>query len=51
MNIGNVLYVLVAFVGGVLIINKVPNVSLGLLFTGGSAAVGIGVVVPFLNAS
>jgi len=50
-NIGNVLYVLVAFVGGVLIINKVPNVSIGLLLSGGTAVVGIGVVVPFLNAS
>ena len=50
-NIGNVLYVLVAFVGGVLIINKVPNLSLALLFTGATAVVEIGVVVPFLNAS
>lgn len=50
-NIGNILYVLVAFVGGVLIINKVPNVSLEVLFTGVAAAVSIPVVVPFLNAS
>ncbi len=50
-NIGNILYVLVAFVGGVLIINKVPNISLQVLFAGASSAVGISVVVPFLNAS
>ena len=62
-NIGNVLYVLVAFVGGVLIINNVPNISIGLLLSkvpnipsqlliaGTAATVGIGVVVPFLNAS
>ena len=56
-NIGNILYVLVAFVGGILIINSVPNASLQLLFaklTGDetvSALVNISVVVPFLNAS
>ncbi len=50
-NIGNILYVLVAFVGGVLIINRVPNFSLQVLFSGAAAAVGIGVVIPFLNAS
>ncbi len=50
-NIGNILYVLVAFVGGVLIINKVPNISLQVLFSGASAVVSIAVVVPFLNAS
>ncbi|MBQ5633277.1 MAG: ABC transporter ATP-binding protein, partial [Clostridia bacterium] len=56
-NIGNILYVLVAFVGGMLIISSVPNVSLQLLFaklTGDetvSALVNISVVVPFLNAS
>ncbi len=50
-NIGNILYVLVAFVGGLLIINQVPNISLEVLFTGVSATVSIAVVVPFLNAS
>jgi len=50
-NIGNILYVLVAFVGGVLIINGVPNVSLEIAMTGVSAAVTIAVVLPFLNAS
>ncbi|MBO7311044.1 MAG: ABC transporter ATP-binding protein [Clostridia bacterium] len=42
-NIGNILYVLVAFVGGLLIINNVPNASLS------GQLMGIAVVVPFLN--
>ena len=42
-NIGNILYVLVAFAGGALIALKVPNISLS------GAAMGIAVVVPFLN--
>ena len=43
-NIGNILYVLVAFVGGLLIISgSVKNVSLS------GQAMGIAVVVPFLN--
>ena len=55
-NIGNILYVLVAFVGGVLIITQTPNISLQLLtasITGAavSTLVNISVVVPFLNAS
>ena len=55
-NIGNILYVLVAFIGGVLIITGTPNISLQLLtasITGAavSTLVNISVVVPFLNAS
>ena len=43
-NIGNILYVLVAFVGGLLIISgSVKNLSLS------GQAMGIAVVVPFLN--
>ncbi len=42
-NIGNIMYVLVAFVGGLLIINNVPNLSLS------GKVMGIAVVVPFLN--
>lgn len=42
-NIGNILYVLVAFVGGLLIINGATNVSIS------GQAMGIAVVVPFLN--
>jgi len=43
MNIGNVLYVLTALVGGLLLVTKAPNISLS------GAALGISVVVPFLN--
>ncbi len=42
-NIGNILYVCVAFVGGLLIINNVPNLSLS------GQVMGIAVIVPFLN--
>lgn len=42
-NIGNVLYVIVAVVGGILMLARVPNVSLSGL------AIDISIVVPFLN--
>lgn len=42
-NIGHILYVLIAFVGGLLIIAKAPNLSIS------GQAMGIAVVVPFLN--
>ena len=43
-NIGNILYVLVAFAGGALVVfGGIPNVSLS------GAAFGIAVVVPFIN--
>lgn len=42
-NIGNVLYVIVALTGGVLLLADVPNVSISGL------AISISVIVPFLN--
>lgn len=42
-NVGNILYVAVAVVGGVLMLCKVPNVSISGL------AMSISIVVPFLN--
>lgn len=42
-NIGNVLYVTVALTGGILLLMKVPNISLS------GMAIGISIVVPFLN--
>ena len=42
-NIGNVLYVVVAIVGGILLVSNVPNVSVSGL------AISISIVVPFLN--
>ena len=55
-NIGNILYVFVAFVGGMLIISGAKNVSLqialsNILGNPISTLVNISVVVPFLNAS
>ena len=55
-NIGNILYVFVAFVGGLLIITGTPNISIQLvaaplLGMTVSSLVSISVVVPFLNAS
>lgn len=44
-NIGNILYVVVAIVGGLLLLYKVPNIS----FSG--LAISVNIVVPFLNAS
>ncbi len=42
-NIGNLLYVLTAIVGGTLLLAKVPNLSLS------GMALGIDIVIPFLN--
>ncbi len=42
-NIGNVLYVVVALVGGILLVSRVPNVSIS------GIPIGISIVVPFLN--
>ena len=42
-NIGNILYVAVAVAGGILLLYKVPNVSVSGL------AISISIVVPFLN--
>ncbi len=49
-NIGNILYVVVAMVGGVLITSKVPNLSVSSLIFGVSVLT-IDKVVPFLNMS
>ncbi len=50
-NLGNILYVLVATVGGVLLLTKVPNISIGALINGSVVALTIDLVVPFLNMS
>ena len=43
MNIGNVLYVISAMMGGVFLLSGIPNISIsGLMFT-------IDIVIPFLN--
>lgn len=48
-NIGHVLYVLVAILGGVFILNGVGNVSLGLAFDGTLGVFRIALVVAFLQ--
>ena len=50
-NLGNILYVLVATIGGVLLLTKVPNISIGALINGSVVALTIDLVVPFLNMS
>ena len=50
-NIGNILYVSVAFIGAILIINQTPNVAISALIDPKAAIVGIATVIPFLNAS
>lgn len=42
-NIGNVMYVVVALAGGILLLANVPNISLS------GMTIGISIVVPFLN--
>lgn len=42
-NIGNILYVFLAFAGGLLVLSNVPNLSLS------GQALGVAIVVPFLN--
>ena len=53
MNIGNILYVLMAFAGGLLVTSggKIPNISLQSLFTTGTiiGALSIPVVTAYLN--
>ncbi len=48
-NIGNILYVIIATVGGVLLLSKVPNVSIGALISGSFGALTIDIMIPFLN--
>ena len=43
-NIGNILYVIVAFVGSVLMLYKVPNIGLKMV-----PVINISILVPFLN--
>ena len=48
MNIGNILYVLVAMVGGVLLAAQVPNPAISSIF-GGIGPMEISIIVPFLS--
>ena len=48
-NIGNILYVTLALIGGVLLLYAVPNVGLASISLGGLGVLTIDVVIPFLN--
>ena len=48
MNIGNILYVIVAVVGCSLLVSNAFNLSLGWIF-GGAATLSVGVIVSFLS--
>ena len=48
-NIGNVLYVTIATVGGALLILNVPNLGISTILAGGLGILTIDIVVPFLN--
>ncbi len=49
MNIGNILYVLIAVVGGLFIVTNCPNVSIRGLFSTAGLVFTIDMVIPFLN--
>lgn len=49
-NIGNILYVVIATVGGVLLVTKVPNISISSISLG-IGVLTIDIMVPFLNMS
>ena len=48
-NIGNTLYVVIAVVGGVLLLSQTPNIGISSLIKGSVAALSIDIVIPFLN--
>ena len=50
-NIGNVLYVLVALVGGILLLSGAPNIGVSSIFAGSIGVITIDVIIPFLNMS
>ncbi len=50
-NIGNILYVIIATVGGIMLLSRVPNLSIGSLIAGGIGMFTIDIIVPFLNMS
>lgn len=50
-NMGNIMYVLVAFVGGALVLAHAPNFSLRTLGAGKADIITIGIIVSFLTMS
>lgn len=50
-NIGNVLYVFIAVIGGTLLVLKVPNIGIFSAVAGAVGALSVDILVPFLNMS
>lgn len=50
-NIGNIMYVVLAVVGGLLVYYSVYNLSLQNIFTGTNSAVSLGIIISFLSMS
>ncbi len=48
-NVGNILYVVIAVVGGLLLLAKVPNLAVSNLVTGSIGVLSIDIIIPFLN--
>ncbi|MBR3848122.1 MAG: ABC transporter ATP-binding protein [Oscillospiraceae bacterium] len=48
-NVGNILYVVIAIVGGVFLTLKVPNIAVSNVIVGGIGVLTIDVLLPFLN--
>ena len=50
MNIGNILYVVCATIGGILLVTKVPNVGISTIVSGSlTAALSVSIIISFLN--
>ena len=50
-NIGNVLYVFIATIGGTILITKLPNIGISSIVAGGIGVLTIDLLIPFLNMS
>ncbi len=50
-NIGNILYVVIATVGGILLVSGVPNIAISSIIKGAIGVLTIDIMVPFLNMS
>ncbi len=48
-NVGNILYVIIAIVGGLFLTLKIPNIAISNIFIGGIGVLTIDILLPFLN--
>ncbi len=49
MNIGNILYVMSAMLGGIFILSKIPNISVSCIAAGTIGVLSVDILVPFLS--